>query len=74
MTLSHPPPAGINSHLEVIEATRPIGILRVTEEEPAHNSTCAMTSLMYLPRRLHQNPPNAGPSAVSEASLWESLL
>ncbi|KAF0299320.1 hypothetical protein FJT64_027892 [Amphibalanus amphitrite] len=54
---------GINSHLEVIEATRPVGLLRVTEQEPAHNTTCAMSSLMYLPRRLHRNPPNAGPSA-----------
>ncbi|XP_037081464.1 uncharacterized protein LOC119102207 [Pollicipes pollicipes] len=54
---------GINSHLEVIEATRPIGVLRVHEAVPARNTSCRMTSLMYLPRRLHQNPPNTGPSA-----------
>jgi len=61
---------GINSHLEVIEPTRPIGVLRVHEGVPQRNTSCQMTSLMYLPQRLHRNPPNTGPSAPATSLTY----
>ena len=69
---------GINSHWEVLEATRPIGIVHVVERMPNqspltssihHNesSSCRhnLTVSLYLPQRLHSNPPSAGLGAVS---------
>ena len=88
--------AGINSHWEVLEATRPIGIVHIRETHanqtqaagpapqaaatpaaPAASnvstaslapSTCRKnTSVsLYLPRRLHSNPPRAGIGAVRQ--------
>jgi hypothetical protein len=87
---------GINSHWEVLEATRPIGIVHVVDRLTANQSLTSgidqrlgqlrynnnrtsaaadssvsfdckhnLTVSLYLPRRLHSNPPSAGLGAVS---------
>lgn len=79
-----PPDIGINSHLEVLEATRPIGIVHVVERTanqpltslinqsnktwPSDSSSSCrhnLTVSLYLPQRLHSNPPSASLGAVS---------
>ena len=66
----------------MLEATRPIGIVHVQEEDRAVNETttpaagvCRQnTSVsLYLPRRLHSNPPRTGIGAVSLVSFSLSL-
>ncbi|XP_045123007.1 uncharacterized protein LOC123511298 isoform X2 [Portunus trituberculatus] len=55
---------GINSHMEVLEATRPIALVHV-RTSPAVHPECPqnLTMSLYLPRRLHSNPPQTGYSA-----------
>lgn len=86
---------GINSHWEVLEATRPIGIVHVVDRVTANQSLTSgidqrlqqlrynnrtsvldssvsfdcrhnLTVSLYLPQRLHSNPPSAGLGAVSK--------
>lgn len=76
---------GINSHWEVLETTRPIGIVHVREgsqqsnqlvtsgiDQRHNNKTSSdvfckhnLTVSLYLPQRLHSNPPSSGLGAVS---------
>ncbi|KAL7633569.1 UNVERIFIED_CONTAM: hypothetical protein RMT77_016102 [Armadillidium vulgare] len=68
---------GINSHLEVIEATRPIGLVHVREDSTP-NTECPqnMTMAIYLPKRLHSNPPLTGYDAppVSISALQDVVV
>ena len=67
ITSSSFPSSGINSHMEVLEATRPIALVRVrTSTEAYPECPQNLTMSLYLPRRLHSNPPQTGYSAVSE--------
>ncbi|XP_064116634.1 uncharacterized protein LOC135222478 [Macrobrachium nipponense] len=52
---------GINSHMEVIEATRPIALVNIRDSSDP-NTECPqnMTMSLYLPKRLHSNPPITG--------------
>jgi len=62
---------GINSHWEVCETTRPIGIVNIRDTllsddesvagQKSFSPSCPtnMTVAFYLPRRLHSNPPSA---------------
>ncbi|XP_050735937.1 uncharacterized protein LOC127008238 isoform X2 [Eriocheir sinensis] len=55
---------GINSHMEVLEATRPIALVHVrTSSAPRPECPQNLTMSLYLPRRLHSNPPLTGYSA-----------
>ena len=64
--------SGINSHWEVLETTRPIGIVHVQDRNLTvarglnNSSNCRhdLTVSLYLPKRLHSNPPKAGIGAV----------
>lgn len=75
--------AGVNSHWEVLEATRPIGLVHVVEKSPhpspsplhrANSTFCRhnMTVALYLPKRLHSNPPGPGIGAVRNESSFQS--
>ena len=57
---------GINSHMEVLEATRPIALVHI-RDDGTPNTECPqnMTMSLYLPKRLHFNPPITGYAAVS---------
>ncbi|CAG0900130.1 unnamed protein product [Darwinula stevensoni] len=65
---------GINSNLEVIEATRPVGLVRVAntgDPECPRNITVAF----YLPQRIQANPPQRGPAApMVHISYLEDLI
>lgn len=58
---------GVNSHLEILEATRPIGIVQVKRNglhsTESNRVQCAYnyTVSFYLPERFHSNPPTTGP-------------
>ncbi|ROT84105.1 hypothetical protein C7M84_022681 [Penaeus vannamei] len=57
---------GINSHMEVIEATRPIALVHVRDSGEAMTECPQnMTMSLYLPKRLHSNPPITGYAAPS---------
>lgn len=55
---------GINSHMEVIEATRPIALVHVKDStSPLTECPQNLTMSLYLPHRLHSNPPITGYAA-----------
>ncbi|CAG0922592.1 unnamed protein product [Notodromas monacha] len=54
---------GINSQLEVIEPTRPVGLVQVHESTGDAKCGDNVTVAMYLPSRLHASPPQRGSSA-----------
>ncbi|KAF2366790.1 SOUL hem-binding protein [Trinorchestia longiramus] len=55
---------GINSHMEVVEATRPIAVVRVKEDStPDTECPQNLTMSLFLPRRLHAAPPVTGYTA-----------
>jgi hypothetical protein len=51
--------------MEVVEATRPIAVVRV-KEDSTPNTECPqnLTMSLFLPRRLHSAPPVTGYTAV----------
>lgn len=52
--------------MEVIEATRPIALVHVRDSGEAMTECPQnMTMSLYLPKRLHSNPPITGYAAVS---------
>ncbi|KAG7172256.1 uncharacterized protein LOC121862125 [Homarus americanus] len=55
---------GVNSHMEVIEATRPIALVHILDSTDP-NTECPqnLTMSLYLPHRLHSNPPITGYAA-----------
>ncbi|XP_045584731.2 uncharacterized protein [Procambarus clarkii] len=57
---------GVNSHMEVIEATRPIALVHIRDSTDP-NTECPqnLTMSLYLPQRLHSNPPITGYAAPS---------
>ena len=51
--------------MEIIEATRPIALVHVAESSsPFTECPQNMTMAVYLPKRLHSNPPLTGYAAV----------
>lgn len=68
----------------MLETTRPIGIVHIEDRlngsETTSNSNATsyckhdMTVSLYLPQRLHSNPPMAGIGAVSHSLLSQQYL
>nr|XP_053647548.1 uncharacterized protein LOC128699064 [Cherax quadricarinatus] len=57
---------GVNSHMEVIEATRPIALVHIRDStDPDTECPQNLTMSLYLPQRLHSNPPVTGYAAPS---------
>ncbi|KAK4306348.1 hypothetical protein Pmani_021824 [Petrolisthes manimaculis] len=67
---------GINSHMEVIEATRPIALVHVRDSrQPDTECPQNLTMSLYLPSRLHSNPPVTGYAApIIRITTMENVI